>query len=86
MKFKLNNNQLDYLKYSLTEEQIILKLKLKEFRRESQFVVIEIDEKTADEIRDWASVELQRKGFNLNYELTPEGKILEELIDLFYIK
>lgn len=86
MKFKLNNNQLDYLKYSLTEEQIILKLKLKEFRRESQFVVIEIDKKTADEIRDWASVELQRKGFNLNYELTPEGKILEELIDLFYIK
>lgn len=40
----------------------------------------------ADEIRDWASDELQRKGFDINYELTPEGKMLEELIDLFYVE
>jgi len=83
---KLNKNQFDYLSYSLSEEQEKLRLKLKEVSKEYQFVVLEIDEATADEIRDWASDELQRKGFDINYELTSEGKILEELIDLFYIE
>jgi hypothetical protein len=86
MMVKLNKNQFDYLSYSLSEEQEKLRLKLKEVSKEYQFVVLEIDEATADEIRDWASDELQRKGFDINYELTSEGKILEELIDLFYIE
>jgi len=86
MIFKLTKNQFDFLNYSLSKEEELLRLKLKEISQENQFVLIEIDEETADEIRDWASDELQRKGFNINYELTPEGKILEELIDLFYIE
>lgn len=86
MIVKLNKNQFDYLSYSLSEEQELLRLKLKEISQENQFVLIEIDEETADEIRDWASDELQRKGFDINYELTPEGKTLEELIDLFYVE
>ena len=85
MKFKLSKNQFDYLGYSLSEEQEVLKLKLKEIRKENQSVIIEVDEATADEIRDWASEKLQEKGFDKNYELTPEGKILEELVDVFYI-
>lgn len=86
MRVKLNKNQFDYLSYSLSEEQELLSLKLKDVSQENQFVHIEIDEETADEIRDWASDELQRKGFDINYELTQEGKILEELIDLFYVE
>lgn len=86
MIVKLNKNQFDYLNYSLSVEQELLRLKLKEVSQENQFVLIEIDEGTADEIHDWASDELQRKGFDINYELTPEGKILEELIDLFYVE
>lgn len=86
MIVKLNKNQFDYLSYSLSEEQEILRLKLKEVGKENQFVLLEVDEETADEIRDWASDELQRKGFDINYELTSEGKILEELVDLFYVE
>lgn len=87
MIVKLNKNQFDYLSYSLSEEQEALRLKLKEVSKENnQFVLIEIDEETADEIRDWASDELQRKGFDITYELTSEGKIIEELIDLFYVE
>ncbi|MPT35427.1 MAG: hypothetical protein E2604_10145 [Flavobacterium sp.] len=85
MIIKLSKNQFDYLGYSLSEEQEVLTLKLKEIRKENQSVIIEVDEATADEIRDWASEKLQEKGFDENYELTPEGKILEELIDVFYI-
>ncbi|WP_138480570.1 hypothetical protein [Dyadobacter bucti] len=85
MIIKLNKNQFDYLIYSLSEEQNLLRLKLKKVSQENQFVFIEIDEETSDEIRDWASDELQRRGFDINYELTPDGKILEDLIDLFYV-
>jgi len=84
MIVKLTKKQLDYLSYHLSEEQEILRLKL-QIRKEAQFI-IDVDEDTADEIRDWASDKLQKKGFDVNYELTDEGKILEELIDLFYIE
>lgn len=86
MIIKLNKNQFDYLSYSLAEEHEALRLRLKQINKENQFIIIEIDEETADEIRDWAGDKLQRKGFNINYELTSEGKVLEKLIDLFYVE
>jgi hypothetical protein len=86
MIVKLKKNQFDYLSYSLSEEHELLKSKLKLTRKENHLVIIEVDEDTADELRDWASDELQRKGFDINYELTLEGKILESLIDVFYVK
>jgi hypothetical protein len=84
MIVKLNKKQFDYLNSGLSEEEK-LKLKLKHIGKESQIVFIEIDDDTADKMRDWASDELQKKGFDLNYELTPEGELLEILIDEFYI-
>lgn len=84
MIVKLNKNQFDYLDYGLSEKQEVLRLKL-QVQKKGQSVIVEVDENTADEIRDWASEELQRKGFDINYELTHEGRILEELIDVFYI-
>ncbi len=85
MIIKLNKNQFDYLSNSLSEKTL-LRLKLKQVGKENQIVIMEIEENFADEIRDWASDELQKKGFDLNYELTSEGKLLEELIDTFYIE
>ncbi|WP_291530700.1 hypothetical protein [Bacteroides sp. UBA939] len=82
---KLNKNQFDYLKYSLSKEEIS-KLKLIHVDNENQFVSIEVDEDIADRIRDWASDELQKKGFDINYELNYDGKLLEELIDIFYVQ
>jgi len=79
---KLNKAQFDYLDYVLSEQQdLSSKLKIK---IENQFVYITIDDDTADQIRDCVGEELQRVGFDENYELTPEGIILENLIDLFY--
>ena len=85
MIIKLNKNQFDYLNDSFFAEEIP-KLKLKQVDKKNQFVIIEIDEYTADKIRDWAGEELQKKGFDFNYELTREGKLLEDLIDVFYIR
>lgn len=85
MIVKLNKNQFDYLDYSLSDQKPDLRLKL-QARKENQIVFVKVDEQVADEIRDWASEELQKKGFDENYELTSEGEILEELIDAFYVE
>lgn len=85
MIVKLTTKQFDYLIYSFAEEQDALRFKLMQNRKDNQLVVMEVDEDVADEIRDWASNELQKKGFDIDYELTDEGEILEELIDIFYI-
>lgn len=85
MIIKLNINQFEYLDDSVFKSKESLRFKL-HVKKEGNFAFIEIDEDVADEIRDWASEELQKRGFDKNYQLTPEGKILEELIDSFYIE
>lgn len=85
MKVKLNKIQFDYLDYNLSQSRKALRLKL-QVEKKGQFIFIEVDENTADEINDWAEVELQKRGFDINYDLTKEGKILEKSIDAFYIE
>ena len=84
MIVKLNKKQFDYLNCSLTEKEKLI-LKQNRINENNKFVFIDIDENAANIIRDWASEELQKKGFDINYDLTLEGEILEDLIDLFYI-
>lgn len=84
MIIKLSKNQFDYLNYCLSEGHEVLISKLKFIKKENSFVFIDIDEAVATDIRDWAMNKQVQAGFDINYELTPEGKILEELIDLFY--
>jgi NAD dependent epimerase/dehydratase family enzyme len=40
----------------------------------------------ADAIRDLCGERLQQVGFNENYKPTPEGRLLETLVDKFYIE
>lgn len=86
MKIKLSKKQFDYVSDSLSKSELSLSARLNEVSTTNQFVIIEIDEMIADEIRDWASEKLQKVGFDINYNLVDEGKILEELIDLFYVE
>ncbi len=85
MIIKLDKKQFEYLSYFLLEKEKEIKLIQVQNKKESEIFIIEVDEDTADKIRDRASDELQKKGFDLNYELTSEGTVLEELIDKFYI-
>lgn len=81
---KLNKNQIDYLRSNLSLENKVLSDKLI-IVKETDSCSIEIDEETADEIYEWATNKLQKTGFDINYELTPEGKMLESLRDLFNV-
>ncbi len=84
MIVKLKKNLFDYLDYNLSEEQEVLRLKF-QVKKEGQSIFIEVDNGAADEVRDWAMNKQIQIGFDVNYELNSEGKILEELIDAFYI-
>ncbi|MBC8592544.1 hypothetical protein H8744_04645 [Oscillospiraceae bacterium N12] len=80
MIIKLNRDQMDYLNDNLFEnrEDLILKLKI---NKVGNCFWIELDNVTSNEIRDWANLQLQYRGFDANYELTEEGEILDKLID-----
>ena len=82
---KLTNQQFNYLKSHLLKSYGDLYLDQKVDKKNGT-VLIYIDPANMDTIRDWAGGELQRAGFDKSYELTNEGKILEELIELFYLR
>ena len=47
---------------------------------------VDISSDIADEIRDLCAEQLQRVGFDKEYELTSKGRELEELIDILLDK
>jgi len=54
--------------------------------KEKDFLILECSEDQADDIRDKCSEKLQLVGFDEKYELNLEGKILEDLIDKFFVE
>lgn len=49
-------------------------------------ITLKLSRDSAEELREAFTDELAKKGFDENYDLTPEGRILEDLIDRFYIE
>lgn len=55
------------------------------YSSKNENTIIEVSEDIADEIRDWAGERLQKVGFDVNYNLTDDGVILEQIVDLLLI-
>jgi hypothetical protein len=83
MIVRLEKIQIQYLKNKLSIDREDLFNSLGNIS-EIENVTLNITEDIADEIREWASDRLQLVGFDMNYELTEEGRVLEQLIDLFF--
>ncbi|AMA49765.1 hypothetical protein [Flavobacterium covae] len=75
MKVKFSKDELNLLKNNFFKDKTNYDFAVKESE------IINIDNSFADEIRDWALEEQQLIGFDEDYELTQEGKILENIID-----
>ncbi|MGJ1013667.1 hypothetical protein ACR77X_07035, partial [Bacteroides salyersiae] len=82
MRIRLNQNQMNYLYDNFIKGNTNLMLKLRIDKKENVYL-IEVNDDIADQIRDWANLQLQRKGFDRHYKLTKEGEILDMLIDAF---
>ncbi len=83
MKIKIDIELFDFIENSFFNERPELKEKINTEKNEAN-VIIEINEEIANIIRDWACFNLQKTGFNSNYELTLLGKYYEKIIDLLY--
>jgi hypothetical protein len=81
LKLKLRTDGLNYLLFGS-----FISL---EFRKRLTFIAnkigysafLDLTEEDANYLRDACSEQLQRVGFDKDYELTNEGRILEDLID-----
>jgi hypothetical protein len=84
LKIELNKNEYNYLCEASFLNNKHKKLFLSSQKRHSKYSIT-ISENQADVIRDLCGEQLQIVGFDEKYELTPEGKILESLVDKFFI-
>ncbi|MCE6987852.1 hypothetical protein [Dyadobacter sp. CY323] len=83
MTVKLKKEEFDYLSNSLLTENEDLYSKL-QFSARGSFFFVEVSKEIVDEVHEWAMDELQRIGFDINYDLTKEGKILQGLVDTLF--
>jgi hypothetical protein len=83
MRINLSEKQYEYLHAHIPEN---LKHLTNLFKEESVNTgsTVDVQEDIANEIRDWAMERQQKVGFDINYRLTSEGQLLQELIDLFF--
>lgn len=85
-RIQLNQAEYSYLcKASFLPDRLRQLFFLAE-REEENAYKLNISEDQADEIRDLCGEQLQLIGFDENYGLTPEGKILEDLVDKFHLE
>lgn len=84
LKVKLNDKEYSYIHKAKFLDENHRKLFLFP-KKEGAEYVLNFSENQADELRDLCGEQLQVAGFDENYELTEEGKILESLIDKFFI-
>lgn len=84
LKIKLSRDEYNYLCHASFLKDKHRKLFFSSEQEENKHL-LKISEDQADEIRDLCGEKLQISGFNIKYELTEEGKILESLVDKFYV-
>lgn len=79
MIIKFSKEEILFLKNSFLKENEHLEFLIQENN------LVELNDDLINEIRDWAGERQQIIGFNEDYELTQDGKILESLIDKLYL-
>ena len=84
LKVELNNKEYNYICQASFLNKNYRKLFFSGQQHNDKYL-IKISEDQADKIRDLCGEQLQIVGFDEKYELTSEGKILDSLIDKFYI-
>ncbi len=77
MKIKLSKKEYDYL---LEHKKIS-----SDMIAQQSSIVVEFEEDYLIDLHDWVNDQLQVSGFDENYELNNEGKILDNLVDILNV-
>jgi len=84
-KIKLTNSEYDYLlKSAFLSNYLKDKLQKSAYPSNNE-TYLELGEEIIDFIRDECGEHLQIIGFDKDYNITKEGKLLESLVDKFYL-
>lgn len=84
MKIRLSHDELDYLQ----SKQLLpstIRSRITSADTTSADYILEVSEDEADELRDLFGEQLQIEGFDQDYKPTKAGRILESLIDKFFV-
>lgn len=85
MKIRILQSQKEYLIDHVLEGRDDLIQEIEKGKLVKNKWEISISEETSDDIRDLCSEKLQKIGFDENYNLTEQGKVLEAMIDAFFV-
>jgi hypothetical protein len=85
MRVKLTAEEISYLLRKRFLPENLLELILNVEKSNPVTSILDITNDQADEFRDAFGSRLAIVGFDKNYMLTPEGQILESLIDRFFV-
>jgi hypothetical protein len=80
---RLSRRHFDYLMSARFLPQPLLELLQEDAQWQSNAATVALSSQTAEEMRDVLTERMAKVGFDSAYELTPEGRVLEELIDCF---
>jgi len=84
MQIKLSIDEYNFLKDSIFLSTDWKNLIESLSQKNDDYFIIFISEDQSDELRDIFGEQLQLNGFDENYNPTPEGELLESLIDKFH--
>ena len=86
MKIRLSKEEVELLSSGQFLPDKLLKKVLAASPKERGIYILEVSADEADEIRDFCGEQLQKTGFDENYNVTKAGHILESLIDKLYVQ
>ena len=82
-EFKLSAEQLDYLRRAFSQDESFANLLNCSSASGGKKSVVRLSRDDVQRLRDRLTEQLARIGFDRDYALTPQGQLLEELIDQF---
>ena len=85
MKTKLSKEEFELLSSGGLPDKLLEKV-LQASPQGRGFYILEVSDDEADEIRDYCGEQLLKRGFDENYDPTKAGRLLESLIDKFYVQ
>jgi hypothetical protein len=80
---RLSSEQLDYLRRTFSQDESFANLLKHSSDATEKKSVIRLNRDDAERLRERLTEHLAKVGFDKDYGLTPQGELLEELIDQF---
>ena len=82
---KLTEEEVEYFKSAVFLEKYLKCIVFNSMACKKKIFTLIISEELVDELRDVFGEQMELTGFDENYEPNKEGRILESLIDKFFI-